>query len=310
MHDAAVPARFRAGPTIQTMSTRRRSSAAATCLALFVATTSARAADEWTAAPAATDRALPSFALAVGATYMDYVETVPAPVKSAESGFLPDGQLAAALTLPNRLLLRATFGFAVGSLAYDGTTQTGSPLAGNHSSATLDPEIDVGYRFTRGDAVRAALYVGLGFHYWRRDLSSLPSGGYLEEYSWWQAPLGLVVDSGTAGAFTAGVDVAVVPSFGGQVAAHLSDLSPTLADLHLTVGDAFGFRAAVPLSWHLGSVRLFAAPSYRYIPLAEGPVTLLRDANGNPVTLNGQTLGAREPDSRAHLVALDLGVGF
>lgn len=303
MHHAAASTRFRAGPTILSMSTRSRIAAGGACLAWCLATGSARAADEWTAAPAATDHALPSFALGIGGAYLDYGEKV-SPGKSTESGFMPGGQLAAAATFPDRVLLRASVALAAGSLHYDGTTQNLLPIAGNHSSVLVDPELDAGYRFTRGDQVRVAFYVGVGFHYWRRDLSGLPSGGYLEEYTWWQAPIGLVIDNGTAHGFTFGVDGALVPSFSGNIKARLSDASPLLADTELPTGDAVGARIAVPLSWRVGSVRLFVSPAYRYIPLDAGAAVILYDSSGNPVT------AAREPESHAHLLTLDVGIGL
>jgi hypothetical protein len=74
---------------------------------------------------------------------------------------------------------------------YDGQTQTGTPIITDTEEDIIDVNLIVGRYFGGAAAYRSAIYAGLGYYYWERNI--LPTGnvsGLFETYEWSYALLG------------------------------------------------------------------------------------------------------------------------
>lgn len=256
----------------------------------------------------------PSFAAEgdLGFQTFDYAEAVPPPLKSTERGFLAAARAQLTMTLPVGIFASVSVGGSVGSTRYDGSTQTGIPAQTTTHEAFIEPEIDLGARVALRH-VALGPYVGVGFKRWRRDiLSEGELRGYLETYTWWQAPIGVFVEAFIGPRGSVRGDFAVMPSFGGTVDDQLSAVSAGLADVTVTMAPRLATRARVSFRYRLHDVVFSVTPVFEYWSFAAGPAAIVHTTTGQtvPVDSSGNVLAVREPDSRTFRFGMFAGATY
>lgn len=139
-------------------------------------------------------RAAPAINLGVGfdAMYFDYREYNGEEILlDKETGPMPGLHLGGALHWDN-WYSELVYEYHLGAVDYDGQTQNGVPLTTETEEDIVDLSFIVGRYFGNASRYRSALYGGLGYHYWERNI--LPTGtvaGLLETYKWSYALLGV-----------------------------------------------------------------------------------------------------------------------
>lgn len=243
-----------------------------------------------------------------GAFNYDYKEDIEPPLKSTEKGWIPMVSISA-----ENLIETASDAYFAGSLEvgsantlYDGSYQNGDPAQGTTKNIIYNLEGNVGMNLSDQSESKGQIlgYTGLGFHFWRRDLSG-SNGGFLEDYSWWYLPAGIRyrMDNGNGTRF--GIDTTAKLIFGGNTRAYLSDVS-NAQDIDLPLGVSWGGKASIFVERKLtSSSRLRLSPFYEYTTLKESPVIEILTSSGQPTGL-----GAREPSSRTHQYGASLTLGF
>lgn len=229
----------------------------------------------------------------------DYAETVPAPLKSTESGALP-GFKVGFLTEPtdHGWFVSGVFDIHFGTTNFDGTDQTGNPIRAKTSNSIFEFEADAGLLLTKpSPSTRLLGYSGIGYHFWRRDLAD-----YLEDYSWFYFPLGLRFESQASDRVTFGIDIAGTLSFAGRILIYLSDLDPRNRDVDANLGSGLGFRFRLPINFQISELVLMnVTPWFQYFPIGEG----------DPVqtTISGSAASVNEPASRTYYFGARLSFG-
>lgn len=138
--------------------------------------------------------ASPTFNLGMGfdAMYFDYREFNGQKVLlDKETGPMPGLHLGAALQWDN-WYSELLYEYHLSTVDYDGQTQNGDPLMTETEEDIVDLSLVIGRHFGSVSRYRSALYAGLGYHYWERNI--LPTGtvaGLLETYEWSYALLGM-----------------------------------------------------------------------------------------------------------------------
>ena len=138
--------------------------------------------------------AAPTFHLGVGfdAMYFDYREYNGNDILlDKETGPMPGLHLSTALRWDN-WYSELVYEHHLGTVDYDGQTQNGDPLATDTEEDIVDLSLIVGRHFGVASRYRSAMYAGLGYHNWERNI--LPTStvaGLLETYEWSYALLGV-----------------------------------------------------------------------------------------------------------------------
>ena len=137
--------------------------------------------------------AAPTFNLGVGfdAMYFDYREYNGDEVLlDKETGPMPGLHLSAALQW-DHWYSELIYEYHLGTVDYDGQTQNGDPLSTETEEDIVDLSLVVGRHFGAASRYRSALYAGLGYHYWERNILPISTvAGLLETYEWSYALLG------------------------------------------------------------------------------------------------------------------------
>jgi hypothetical protein len=142
--------------------------------------------------------ATPTFNLGVGfdAMYFDYREFNGQQVLlDKETGLIPGLQLSGMLQWSN-WYSEMVYEYHLGTVDYDGQTQNGDSLSTETEEDIIDLSLIIGRHFGNASRYRSALYAGLGYHYWERNIlptviSSGQVAGLLETYEWSYVLLGM-----------------------------------------------------------------------------------------------------------------------
>jgi len=135
-----------------------------------------------------------TFNLGVGfdAMYFDYREFNGDDVLlDKETGPMPGLHLSGTLQWEN-WYSELVYEYHLGRVEYEGQTQNGDPLTTDTEEDIVDLSVIVGRHFGVPSRYRSAVYAGLGYHYWERNI--LPTStvaGLLETYEWSYALLGV-----------------------------------------------------------------------------------------------------------------------
>ena len=135
----------------------------------------------------------PSLNLGVGvdAMYFDYREFDDNDsLFNKEVGLIPGVVVSATLDWQN-WYTEFNYKYNAGTVEYDGQTQSGTPVITDTEEDIVDVNLIVGRYFGGAAAYRSAIYAGLGYYYWERNI--LPVGtvsGLFETYEWSYALLG------------------------------------------------------------------------------------------------------------------------
>lgn len=237
--------------------------------------------------------------------YFDYAETLPTPLKSAESGWLPGFRLnysyrSEAFPIYDRLLFELTNA----RTDYNGTTQVGDPLSLKSSQWLARVELNAGFSFRRigGGRLSISPYIGVGYRYWRRLIGDSDPRGLPEDYSWWYVPLGVHTTMEIRRNWLMQLDVAARLMFSGAIKLDFGGVDERMNSPVANLGSVVGWRVLFSSSYRMGEhfVATFG-PWYEYSAIGK--------SNDVIVTQSGVPLyRAYEPSSRTNLLGFDLGV--
>lgn len=131
------------------------------------------------------------FGIGVDAMYFDYREFDEQDILlNKEEGLLPGLVVSAGLDWQN-WYGEVNYQYNWGTVDYTGQTTLGTPITTDTEEDIVDINIIVGRYFGKATSYRSAIYAGLGYYYWERDI--LPVGmvnGLFETYEWSYALLG------------------------------------------------------------------------------------------------------------------------
>mgnify|MGYP001827127147 FL=1 len=129
--------------------------------------------------------------IGVDAMYFDYREFDDNDILlNKEEGLLPGLVLSATLDWEN-WYSELNYQYNRGTVEYDGQTQSGIPIITDTDEDIIVVNLLLGRYFGGAAAYRSAIYAGLGYYYWERNILSTGSvSGLFETYEWSYALLG------------------------------------------------------------------------------------------------------------------------
>ena len=129
--------------------------------------------------------------LGISANHFEYTEFNDAgKILDREIATLP-GLTLAILGEWDSMYALGEFSYKKGTARYSGQTNSGAALQTDTSETIADAAIQAGRWFMPTQFPRYALYGGVGYHQWQRDIKSTPSViGLFETYKWWYGFIG------------------------------------------------------------------------------------------------------------------------
>jgi hypothetical protein len=233
-------------------------------------------------------------------------------LKSFEHGFLYGVKVQYDFVKRNSVYIGADFRYDRGQTTYDGSTQDGIPI----NNATTDNEFinfegRLGYTFKADKVGRFLLtpYVGYGYQQWNRNLNGdgeIPGVGpiqttaFSEDYSWNYLAGGLRAEYRPSRRFTVGMNFKLMGMINGNL-----DLKIAGANATLDLGEHIQAEVEFPITYHIvdkpkSGIDIRFTPFYRSQNIGPGNPLIL-DANGN---------GIREPQSTTDVYGATFGVVF
>jgi tetratricopeptide (TPR) repeat protein len=240
------------------------------------------------------------FEVAVSYFRYDYKEDFTPPLKSTETGWIPQVRLGYSYMADDRFYFRA-FGEAsmsVDDTDYDGSTMGGVPVKDTTRNDFARLEMNAGYSFKGNLPFSITPYAGVGYRYWKRDI------GYNEFYSWWYLPVGVKILYPVAERFSIGLNASVNFMFDGLMTISYKD--DTFANTTVRLENRPGYLVELPMSWRPRANWAFTVtPWYEYSEIGESPWEPFYYADG---TYTG--LVVREPSSRTHMYGVRLSTEY
>lgn len=221
-----------------------------------------------------------------------------------ENGLLPGLLLGVART-QGSWQIAGTLSYHSGDIAYTGQTNGGIPISTTTRQRMTDAELRAGYQFQPVRRITPTLYAGAANHRWRRDIqathtsSGIPVRGLLETYRWWQAFLGVKMSGKKTAPFDWVLDARLIRIIAPTVDV---DFSGLYDNAHLNLGERWGFRLALPMSYSMNhSTTLVLEPYLERFSLGRSSTI--------PLTSQGIARGTvTEPDSTTRNYGIVLGV--
>jgi tetratricopeptide (TPR) repeat protein len=240
------------------------------------------------------------FEIALSYSHYDYKEDLTPPLKSTETGWVPQVRLGYSYVADDRFYFRA---FGEASVAdddtdYDGSTMGGVPLKDTTRNDFARLEVNAGYTYRENLSFSITPYVGLGYRYWKRDI------GYNETYSWWYLPLGVKTLYPVTPKWSVGLNASVNFMFDGRMT--ISSKNDILANTTVHLGNRPGYLVELPVSWRPRVNWAFTVtPWYEYSEIGESPWERLYYTDGS---YTGFVV--REPSSRTNQYGIRLSTEY
>jgi hypothetical protein len=229
--------------------------------------------------------------------YYDYKETLPPPLKSTESGWLPGIYLSYDYKKASDIYFKLYGTIAGGNLTYDGTTFSGTPASFNHSQFLFKFEGDIGYTAPINEKLLLIPYTGYGYRYWRRGETETIAGvTFIKEvYTWSYVPVGIKVDYAIDDKWNIGGNAAVHFMFGGRMTAYFSETDSALPDLEFDLGNVPAYYFEIPVSYKFDkNWTITGTLWYEYSEIGKSNVVS----------------GLYEPDSTTNQYGINVGVSY
>lgn len=246
----------------------------------------------------------PQVELGAGTYSFSYKEDVPLPFKSTETGVMKMLGVSGSFPLNERLVMQLLAEGSMTTTLYDGTYQNGTPIQSDTHNHVLRTQVALRRLLVETSSGDLQGYAGLGFRLWKRDIQG--AGGYLEDYHMYTLPIGVQYRHFFTDRFSVGPDLSARLLWG-SVTAYLSRF-PGMGDTILPLGEAIGFRFAVPVTfWSLfaDNLSLVVTPYYELIRIGAGDSVPLKTSNGR-----GTMSFAREPASDTHQFGINASVSI
>jgi hypothetical protein len=153
----------------------------------------------------------------------------------------------------------------------------------------IDLKTTWGFRLIDSSAIVLNPYLGLGYHYWSRNIAQDSGKGLREDYQWAYVPLGVRSQHQLGADWNIGTDLSLLIPFWGSMRLQRVD------DARVDLGSEIGFRAEVPLTMPVTEkVRGLVMPWYQYSAIGKS-------------SLNDR-YGFYEPASKTYEYGLHLGI--
>jgi hypothetical protein len=246
----------------------------------------------------------PQLEIGAGTYSFNYKEDVPPPFKSTESGMMKMLGVSGSFPLNDVLVMQLLAEGSTTTTLYDGTYQNGSPIQSDTHNHVVRTQIALRRLLAQTSSGDLQGYAGLGFRLWKRDIQG--AGGYLEDYHMYTLPIGVQYRHFFTDHFSVGPDLSARLLWG-SVTAYLSKF-PGMGDTNLPLGEAIGFRVAVPVTfWSLfaDNLSLVVTPYYELIRIGTGESVALNNSGGR-----GTRSFAREPASDTHQFGINAAVSI
>lgn len=246
----------------------------------------------------------PQLEVGAGTYSFSYKEDVPPPFKSTETGLMKMLGVSGSFPLNEALVMQLLAEGSTTTTLYDGTYQNGAPIQSDTHNHVLRTQVALKRLLAETSSGDLQGYAGLGFRLWKRDIQG--AGGYLEDYHMYTLPIGVQYRHFFTEHFSVGPDLSARLLWG-SVTAYLSKF-PGMGDTDLPLGEAIGFRLAVPVTfWSLfaDNLSLVVTPYYELIRIGAGDSVALNSSGGR-----GTMAFAREPASDTHQFGINASVSI
>jgi hypothetical protein len=241
----------------------------------------------------------------VGYYHFNYNEDVPAPLKSAETGWLPGFKGVYGFDGKNGSLYAVAIGeYTQAKTDYDGTTQDGTPLKLTSKNTLTRGEFNIGYKAKNigGSTFELTPYCGVGYRYWERLVGDTDPRGYREVYTWWYIPVGMKAGFGIDESWRITCDVSARIMFNGNINFDLASRDPSLNSPTAQLGNQVGVKASLPFEVALSpTFMLKFGPWYEYSAIGMSNDVLITQ-NGTPAAY------FHEPNSTTNQYGVDVGI--
>jgi hypothetical protein len=178
-----------------------------------------------------------------------------------------------------------------GEVTYDGRTQSGIPLETDTDERIIATALQLGYWFNRPKSFNYALYGGLGYRYWRRDIQPTaltdgsPIAGLLETYQWKYGLLGIKIKYNQSDIVHWKIDVQLMRTIDPEIEVDFQGFEG-FDDTRLELNEKYG--TSINISWNYAynkTQSLEITPFYEQWDLGRSPEKTLT-SNGVPVGLH------------------------
>ena len=240
-----------------------------------------------------------AIAVDFGASYLDYGETQGGSTLDTEKGWLPTiGISVGMLAFPDapigNLYLHFDGRASLGSTNYNGALcdqyNNCTPYQGTTNDQIFSGDAQLGRAFELGRYAMLTPFAEIGYRYWSRDLTG--PGGYTEDYSNWDAMVGLLLQVSPAPRWVLSLSGAAGETFG----ANMSTAGLTGSNENFTLGSDMAWRVQAKAGYRI-TERLELTSTLEYSSFAYG---------ASPV----DAAGYYEPDSTTHQTTFLIGAAW
>ena len=193
-----------------------------------------------------------------------------------------------------------------GEVTYDGQTQNGIPLETDTDELIIDAALQLGYWFNRPKRFNYALYGGLGYRYWRRDIrptaltNGTPVAGLLETYQWKYGLLGFKVKYNQNDIVYWKINIQLMRTIDPEIEVDFQGFRG-FDNTRLELGEKYGTR--INISWNYAYSK---SQSFEIVPFYEQ--WAVGRSPDKTVTSNGVPVGMRifEPRSETRNIGISI----
>lgn len=154
-------------------------------------------------------------------------------------------------------------------IEYDGQTQAGVPAKTDSIAIIFDSDAKIGFNFT--EARNHAVYLGLGYRYWYReilngqDINGNPVSGLLEEYHWYYGLVGYEAGFTLSEKTSIGFDFRITKMLSAKMDVEFGGFDATQVNL----GNEYGYRISLPVKMKVSRSSIIVAPYYESIDIGK-----------------------------------------
>jgi hypothetical protein len=201
-------------------------------------------------------------------------------------------------------------GIYSGEVTYDGKTQREISLETDTDELIVDGTLHLGYWFNRPESFSYALYGGLGYRYWRRDIrptmltNGTPVAGLLETYQWKYGLLGFKANFNQSDIVHWKIDVRLIRTIDPAIEADFQGFG-RFDNTRLELGEKYGTHINMSWNYSFSKTQSFEiVPFYEQWDLGPSPE--------KTVTSNGVPVGTRifEPRSETRNIGISIMLKF